>query len=284
MDLSRWPSLHPLGARVDQLGAAVFRSCAINYSSLPQRAMIAAIAPNTHSVTYCCPEAYQLFCQQLPVLHTPKGLLRAAIAVSMHALDDVDPQRVERRLRVLSHRVRKRAPSKHAAAIAANLHAVLFEEEGFVGNLDNYYNALNSYIPAVLNTRRGLPVTLSLIYKIVGQWAGLTIEGINAPGHFMVRVRCDNAWMIVDPFFGGQKLTRDEAFERLDRVARQPLPRNDEYLTTPTHHQWLVRLLGNLRQLFETEGRHDDLAAMTELAQALASAQRQPRQEHAARS
>jgi ABC-type dipeptide/oligopeptide/nickel transport system ATPase component len=95
------------------------------------------------------------------------------------------------------------------------MHAVLFEEEGFAGNLDRYYNALNSYLPAALNTRHGVPILLSLIYKVVGQWAGLTVKGINAPGHFMVRVRCDNAWMIVDPFFGGQMLTRDEAFDRL---------------------------------------------------------------------
>jgi regulator of sirC expression with transglutaminase-like and TPR domain len=153
------------------------------------------------------------------------------------------------------------------------MHAVLFEEEGFAGNMDRYYNALNSYVPAVLNTRRGLPILLSLIYKVVGQWAGLTVEGVNAPGHFMVRVRCDNAWMIVDPFFGGQMLTSDEAFDRLDRVAGRPLPRTDEMLATPTHKEWLVRILGNLRQLFATEGRRDDLAAMTELANALETAQ-----------
>jgi regulator of sirC expression with transglutaminase-like and TPR domain len=222
--------------------------------------------------TICCrSEAYQYFVEQLPALHTCEGLLRAAIGISMHALDDIDPERVEQRLQILSLRVRERAPSRRAAAILANMHAVLFEEEGFGGNLDRYYNALNSYIPAILNTRRGLPVSLSLIYKVVGQWAGLTIQGVNAPGHFMVRVRCDDHWMIVDPFFGGQVLTRDEAFERLDRVAGNPVPRHSDLLAAPTHQQWLVRILGNLRQLFANEGRRDDLAAMTELAQALSA-------------
>jgi regulator of sirC expression with transglutaminase-like and TPR domain len=129
-------------------------------------------------------------------------------------------------------------------------------------------------LPAVLNTRRGIPVLLSLIYKIVGERAGLTVQGINAPGHFMVRVRCDNAWMIVDPFFGGQMLTRSEAFDRLDRVAGRRLPRTNPMLAIATHQQWIVRILGNLRQLFATEGRLDDLAAMTELAQALEAVQR----------
>lgn len=233
----------------------------------------ANMATITHSRTrpvLCCQvQAYDYFQQQASCLNRCEGLLRAAIAISMHALDDVDPCQVEQRLRILSLRVLERSPSRRPNAILANLHTVLFEEEGFAGNMQRYYNALNSYVPAVLDTRRGLPITLALIYKVVGEWAGLTVEGINAPGHFLVRVRCDNAWMIVDPFFGGQVLSRDEAFDRIDRVLGQRLPRADQLLATPTHHQWLTRMLGNLRQLFAAEGRHDDLAAMTELHHAL---------------
>jgi len=223
---------------------------------------------------YCRPEAYRLFVDALGELWNTGGLLRAAIAVSMHALDDISPESVEARLYALSERVRQRSPSGKVQAIQANLHAVLFDEEGFAGNLDQYYNALNSYVPAVLNTKRGLPIVLALIYKVVGDWAGLTIEGVNAPGHFLTRVQCGDRWMIVDPFFGGQVLSREEAFQRLERVAGRRLPRHDEMLATPTHEQWLVRLLGNLRQLFATEGRRDDLAAMTELLQALNAARR----------
>jgi len=236
--------------------------------------MAATIISKSNSVAYCRPEAHQYFLKQLPLLRTCKGLLRAAIAISMHALDDVDPLRVEQRLQILSLRVRERAPSRRHAAILANMHAVLFEEEGFAGDMDRYYNALNSYVPAVLNTRHGLPILLSLIYKVVGQGAGLTVQGINAPGHFMVRVLCDGAWMIVDPFFGGQMLTRDEAFDRIDRVAGRPLPRTDELLATATHEEWIVRILGNLRQLFASEDRRDDLAAMTELSDALSARRR----------
>jgi len=231
---------------------------------------IASLARSTQPDTCCRPEAYQFFLEQLPVLDTNAGLMRAAIAVAMHAFDDLDPRRVEQRIDVLGLRVKERSRSRRPAAILANMHTVLFEEERFIGNLERYYNALNSYLPAVLNTRRGVPVLLSLVYKLVGERAGLTVEGINAPGHFLVRVLCDDAWMIVDPFFAGQVLTRDEAFDRLDRVARQALPRTDKLLATATHSRWLARIIGNLRQLFATEGRRDDLAAMSELAAALA--------------
>jgi len=218
---------------------------------------------------FCRGEAYQYFLEQLPHLGSTQALLRAAVAISMHALDDVDPALIEERLRDLSLRVRKLAPSRSESAIQANLHLVLFEEEGFAGNLERYYNALNSYLPAVLHTRRGLPIILSLIYKVVGEWSGLTVEGVNAPGHFLVQVQCEKSWMIVDPFFRGQVLSRDEAFQRLDLVAGRTLPRMDELLARPTHEQWLTRIIGNLRQLFATEGRRDDLAAMSELARAL---------------
>jgi regulator of sirC expression with transglutaminase-like and TPR domain len=222
---------------------------------------------------FCQPDAYKLFIEQLPSLHTNASLLRAAIAVSMHALDDVDPERIEQRLEIMSLRVRERSPSRSPSAIIANLHDVLFEEEDFRGNMERYYNALNSYVPAVLNTRRGIPVVLSLLYKIVGEWAGLTVHGVNAPGHFMVRVRCENSWAIVDPFFGGQLLKRDEAFQRLERIAGKGLPHHDQLLATPSHQQWLVRILGNLRQIFAAEGRRDDLAAMTEMSNALTAFQ-----------
>lgn len=231
--------------------------------------MPTATSLRTGESQYCREEAYRFFLDQLPCLHTTHGLVRAAIAISMHAMDDVDPRRVEQRLETLSVRVRERSPSRTAPALLANLHAVLFDEEGFSGNLDRYYNALNTYLPAVINSRLGLPSTLALIYKAVGEWSGLEVEGINAPGHFLVRVRCHERWMIVDPFFGGQVLTREEAFLRLEQVHDRKLPRCEEYLAIASHEQWITRILGNLRQLFSTEGRRDDLAAMTELSMAL---------------
>jgi regulator of sirC expression with transglutaminase-like and TPR domain len=221
------------------------------------------------SLPCCDAQAFKYFCRQLPLLETNEGLLRAAIGLSMHALDDADAAHVERQLEVLSIRVRERSPSRRPAAILANMHSVLFDEACYRGDTLRYYNAMNCYLPAVLKSRQGLPSLLSLLYKLVGEGAGLRIEGINAPGHFLVRVHCDNGWMIVDPFYGGQVLSREEAFERLDRVTGQQLPREDRLLATATHAQWIARILGNLRQLFAAEGRRDDLAAMIELADAL---------------
>lgn len=218
---------------------------------------------------FCRPEAFQFFVDQMPELWTTQGLLRAAIAVSMHALDDADPVRIEEQIRAISNRVASIAEGQEPAAIFESLHRVLFGELGFRGDNDFYYHALNSYVGAILNTRRGLPITLSLLYKVVGEGAGLKIAGVNAPGHFMVRVRLERGYQIVDPFYGGELLAREEVFDRLDGIAERPLPRCDDLLAAPSHLQWIHRLIGNLRQLFTTEGRRDDLAAMNELLQVL---------------
>jgi regulator of sirC expression with transglutaminase-like and TPR domain len=222
---------------------------------------------------FCRPEAFQFFAGQMPVLWTTQGLLRAAIAVSMHALDDANLARIEEQLRAISNRVASIADSTALGDLREALHQVLFDELRFGGDNDKYYHALNSYVGAVLNTRRGLPITLSLIYKVVGEGAGLKIAGVNAPGHFLVRVRTECGWQIVDPFNRGELLSRDEVFDLLDRIAQRPLPRSDELLAAPTHLQWIYRLIGNLRQLFAAEGRRADLAAMNELLQVLRQAQ-----------
>jgi len=222
---------------------------------------------------YCRQEAFGYFAAQMPLLWTTQGLVRAAIGVALHALDDVDPQRTESQIEALSRRVRAAAESSQPSDLQAALHQVLFLEEGFAGDTDRYYHALNSYLPAVLNSRCGLPITMGLLYKAVGEGAGLTIAGVNAPGHFLVRVRKETGWQIVDPFYHGELLSRDQVFDRLDRIAQRLLPRSDELLAAPTHLQWLYRLIGNLRQLFNAEGRLDDLRAMNELLDVLRHSQ-----------
>ena len=221
---------------------------------------------------FCRPEAYRHFIAQLPRLETTQGLLHAAIGLSMHALDDVEPDKVERRLQELAERVRTRAPSGSADALVAHLHEVLFAEEGFAGDVERYYVAVNSYLPVVLDTKRGLPISLALVYKVVGELAGLSVEGINAPGHFLARVRCQKDWMMVDPFFCGEPLTREEAHQRMEKASQRVLPFDESYFAAATHSQWIARMLANLQTLFTSEGRLHDRAAMKELRKALRGA------------
>lgn len=213
----------------------------------------------------CRPEAFHYFAKHLPAIETTDGLLHAAIGISMHALDDVSPTDVDDCLLAMATRVRSRVRGNQIQAILAHLHQVLFQEEGFAGDQSNYYRPLNSYIPAVIESKHGIPVTLGLLYKVVAERIGLHVEGINAPGHFLVRVRGQSDWMIVDPYFGGTLLSREEAFERIERVTGKSIPHTRHYLPTATHTQWISRILTNLQHVLANENRQHDLAAMNEL-------------------
>jgi regulator of sirC expression with transglutaminase-like and TPR domain len=215
--------------------------------------------------TLCRPHAFHYFKRQIAVLDTTAGLLNASIAVAMHALDDVEPGDVDNQLRSIAQRVSARVRSRSSTARLAHLHDVLFDEGGFRGNQDDYYNPLNSYLPSVLEQRSGIPITLSLVYKVVAERLELAVEGVNAPGHFLVRVMTDDGWMLVDPFYGGGVLTDEEAFERMEQVTGRPVPRSARYLGKASHSQWLSRMLVNLQHIFAVRDRRHDLVAMSEL-------------------
>jgi regulator of sirC expression with transglutaminase-like and TPR domain len=214
---------------------------------------------------YCRPGAYALFRSQMRCIESLDGLLTAANAVAMHELPDIDPARVNELIDGYARQVRSRVRSSSIQAKLAHLHDVLFEEAGFVGNSDDYYNPHNSYIPSVLESKRGLPITLSMIYKVVAERVGLRVEGINAPLHFMAGVLMEDKLMLVDPFFGGRVVSRDEAFDRIEQASGRVVARVDELLPRATHRQWMARLLQNLMSIFEHTQQHQHRNAILEL-------------------
>lgn len=214
---------------------------------------------------YCRPEAYHLFRAQMPRIETLDGLIAAAVAVSMHELPHASIEAVDRELWKYASLVRSRAPSGRPEALLAHLHQLLFDEAGFIGNSEHYYDPANSYLPSVLERKRGLPITLTLIYKAVAERAGLCVAGINAPLHFMAGVEEGESIMLIDPFFAGRVLSRDEAFERIEQAAGRTIARVDQMLPKATHRQWLSRILQNLISLFQHEHRDRDFRAMVEL-------------------
>jgi regulator of sirC expression with transglutaminase-like and TPR domain len=214
---------------------------------------------------YCHAAAYAFFSEQLPSLEETNSLVRAAVAVSMHELTDIDPAAIEATLSDWACEISGRVVSGNPQALVAQLHQVLFDEYGLTGNTADYYNRGNSYLSKVLETRQGIPVTLSLIYKCVAQQLGLNSRGINAPAHFLASVEVGGQWMMVDPFQSGRLLTRDEVFDRLDQMAAAPVERSDALLATSTHPQWIARIIRNVEQIFIRDGRTDDVLAMREL-------------------
>jgi regulator of sirC expression with transglutaminase-like and TPR domain len=229
---------------------------------------------------YCRAAAYAAFAEQLPHIETTRGLFRAAFAIAQHERPTANLAQAEVAVGQLVETVRRRVHTPNADAKLAHLHDVLFDVIGFRGNVEDYYDPANSYLPEVLRTRRGLPITLVLIYKCVAEGVGVTVHGINSPGHFLAAVECADAsspransssLMYVDPFYGGGLLTEDDVYQRIAEATGRAIPPTPEWLVPATGRQWLARMLANLQAVFASTGRERDLLAMQELQALLES-------------
>jgi len=219
------------------------------------------------SLPQCCSnEAFKMLSRQMDTLSSTDALLYGAVAISRHKLEDADLGTVDRQLQRLADAVRKRTRSTQVQAVVAHLHEVLFEQEGFKGNTEDYYNPLNSFLPAVLETRRGLPITLSLVYKVVAERLGLRCYGVGLPGHFLVAVEeSEDTRLLVDTFAGGRALTSDEARQRVEELFGPDADWSEEMLQPASNRHWLTRILQNLLHIYGTSNQFSDVAAVLEM-------------------
>jgi regulator of sirC expression with transglutaminase-like and TPR domain len=213
----------------------------------------------------CSPKAFRLLSEQLNHINSPDALLNGAVAISMHQLDDVDPAAVDATIQQYADTIRSHVRGRQPQALLAHLHDYLFDELGFAGNTEDYYNPANSYLPTVLQTKRGLPITLSLVYKLVAERVGLRSWGVGLPGHFVVAVEAGGPMMLVDAFAGGRMLTGDEAHARLKETFGQEVEWSEELLRPASNRHWLTRMLQNLLNVFGTRNHYADVAAVLEM-------------------
>ena len=223
----------------------------------------------TSTPAFCRLAAYRAFAQHLPAIDTPAGLFAAAWAIAQHERPDADLKAGEIVVENLVAAIHRRVKSRTPEALLTHLHDLLFDVLGFRGNTEAYYDPANSYLPDVLRTRRGLPITLTLVYRRIAAGLGLTVHGVNAPGHFLAEVVLDPAAKApptyVDPFFGGGLLTREEVFTRIAQTSGREIDSSLDHLARATPQQWLARMLHNLQAVFASSGRERDVYAMQEL-------------------
>jgi regulator of sirC expression with transglutaminase-like and TPR domain len=147
----------------------------------------------------------------------------------------------------------------HDAPLAARvdvLNKYLFTELAFSGNREHYDDPRNSCLNQVLDKRMGIPISLALVYIEVGRRAGIRIEGINFPGHFLARALQDlhtddpDEGLIVDPFHAGAILTEADCRSLLQRHMGEDAAWEPSLLARATRRQILIRMLLNLKRLY----------------------------------
>jgi regulator of sirC expression with transglutaminase-like and TPR domain len=183
------------------------------------------------------------------------SVVEAAIAVAQDDDPRLDPQDVLAQIDTLAARLMARLPADAAPLQKLRLlNRYFFQELGFSGNVNDYYDPRNSYLPEVLKTRRGIPITLALLYVEVATQIGLGASGVSFPGHFLVKLRMPRGEVVIDPF-SGQSLSREELDERLMPYRRQrglvgefeaPL---GLFLQSAPPRDVIARLLRNLKEI-----------------------------------
>lgn len=125
----------------------------------------------------------------------------------------------------------------------------LFDDLGFSGNQEDYYDPKNSYLNDLLDRRLGIPLSLSLVYIEVGRRAGVPLVGIGMPGHFLVRHR-DEESLYVDPFHKGILLSVEECRQRFHKMTNNSVPWESGHLAPIRNRDFVARMLRNLKTIY----------------------------------
>src|SRR5258706_9381911 len=195
-------------------------------------------------------------------------LARACLQIAEDAYPGLDVDGYVGEIERFAKRLRARIPMQavpEERVVALN--EFLYDDLGFSGNTDNYYDPRNSYLNEVLDRRTGIPITLAVLYMEIGRRIGLEFQGVSFPGHFLVRMRMRGGTLVLDPFSGGMPQSEDELRERLKRViprgatggipiAELPL---DQFLEPASNRQILARVLRNLKGVYRKADKPERL-------------------------
>jgi regulator of sirC expression with transglutaminase-like and TPR domain len=174
---------------------------------------------------------------------------------------DLDATRYERVLDRLAERVRERCPSgAKVRHILGQINWVLFVEERFRGNTDDYRDPRNSALNQVIDRKLGIPISLSIVYRAVARRIGLELEGVNLPAHFMLRTAGSNDDAIfIDAFQQGTLLDLDGCKRAIESMVGQPIDWRAEHFAPCSISTIVTRILLNLKSIHLGQGDFADV-------------------------
>jgi regulator of sirC expression with transglutaminase-like and TPR domain len=183
------------------------------------------------------------------------SLTEAAATIAQDEFPQLDTQTVLAEIDALAAKLKRRIPADAVPVQRLRwLNRFFFQDLGFAGNVNNYYDPRNSYLHLVISTRRGIPITLAVIYIELATQIGLTARGVSFPGHFLIKLRMPEGEVVVDPFTG-QSLSREQIDELLVPYKRNRGLLGDFaaplglFLQAAPPRDVLARMLRNLKEI-----------------------------------
>ncbi len=179
------------------------------------------------------------------------SLALAALLVAQEEYPQLPVDRYMARLDLLAEETKDRLDGENAPLLVMQeLLNTLYQRHHFRGNREAYYDPRNSFLNDVLDRGLGVPLTLGIVLLEVGWRLDLPLEGVNFPGHFLVRFHGDALNFLVDPYDGGAVRFEDQAQELLDRVYGGMVRVHEAFLRPARRQEMIARLLANLKSLY----------------------------------
>ncbi len=142
----------------------------------------------------------------------------------------------------------------------------LGKEQGFSGNPDEYYDPRNSYLNEVMDRRLGIPITLCIVYIEVARRAGIRLQPVTFPGHFLIKLPNDDGEdLFLDPYNGGRLMTVDDCERFYHELHGDSTPFSETMLAAGTKRQVVTRVLRNLKAIYLRNQELDRALRMIEL-------------------
>ena len=177
-----------------------------------------------------------------------------AFLIARHAYPALDVAYYRDKLDMMAQEVRARIGCRTSGEETVNaLNRYIFAEQGFKGNTKNYYEAENSYLNCVMERRVGIPISLSVVYLLIGQRLELPLFGIGMPGHFLVKYDSERYKIFIDCFNGGALLTEKNCARFLNEAG---YGFDDKYLQPIPVRAILSRMVKNLLAIYSKTNEH----------------------------
>ena len=176
---------------------------------------------------------------------------------------DLDISKYIEKINEISNSLRMKISGvKNPTYLISMLNEYLFDELGFHGAEEDYYDPGNSFLNIVLDKKTGIPITLSIIYTEVAKNVGLDLKIVGFPGHVIVKYKNE---IILDPFYRGILLTVEDLEEILERNFGDGIEFVPEYLNEATTEQLLTRLLRNLKNAYTQSYAYNNAMKCTDM-------------------
>jgi len=178
-------------------------------------------------------------------------LVEASLVIDLEDRPGLDIDRYLERVNEWSDAVRERLEGSHDTdRIVESINRLLFDEEGFHGEDDDYYNPRSALLSETLDRHAGLPIALSILYIELSRRIGVDVSGVSLPGRFLVKFSGDFGQIVIDPFDGGRVLTTLELQKILDATYGGGVRLREHHLRSFTRREILARELAQLKAAY----------------------------------